>query len=97
MITIPLLNSIPAKMALQMMLTGKRLGADEALHAGLVTEVSPHAELGKAVQRLLEELTAASPQAVALARAAFSGHLAPKSRVSPADAAGHVDCIAQDV
>ena len=44
---------------------GRRIGAEEALTLGLVTEVVPEAELDAAVARLVEELSALSPLALA--------------------------------
>jgi len=47
---------------------GRRIGAAEALSLGLVTEVVPEAELGAAVARLVEELSAFSPLALRTAK-----------------------------
>ena len=47
---------------------GRRVGADEALALGLVTEVVPAEELGAAVGRLLDELAELPPLAVAVAK-----------------------------
>jgi 2-oxoglutaroyl-CoA hydrolase len=47
---------------------GRRLRADEALSLGLVGEVVPAAELDGAVDRLVEELLALSPLALATAK-----------------------------
>ena len=47
---------------------GRRIGADEALSLGLVTEVVPEAELDAAVTQLVEELSAFSPLALRTAK-----------------------------
>lgn len=47
---------------------GRRIGAEEALALGLVTEVVPAAELDDAVGRLLGELAELSPLALAMAK-----------------------------
>ena len=47
---------------------GRRVGADEALSLGLVTEVVPDAELDDAVAWLVEELSRHSPLALAMAK-----------------------------
>lgn len=47
---------------------GRRIPAAEALALGLVTEVVPAAELDAAVGRLVDELTALSPLALAMAK-----------------------------
>ena len=47
---------------------GRRISAAEALELGLVTEVVPPHELDAAVDRLIEELAALSPLALAMAK-----------------------------
>ncbi|MGZ4381555.1 MAG: enoyl-CoA hydratase/isomerase family protein [Gaiellaceae bacterium] len=51
---------------------GRRIGADEALSLGLVTEVVPEAELDAAVARLVEELAALSPLALRTAKSVLN-------------------------
>jgi 2-oxoglutaroyl-CoA hydrolase len=54
--------------AKDMVMRGRRIGAAEALAVGLVTEVVPTAELDAAVARLVDELRALSPLALAMAK-----------------------------
>jgi 2-oxoglutaroyl-CoA hydrolase len=54
--------------AKDLVMRGRRIGAAEALAAGLVTEVVPAAELDGAVARLIDELRALSPLALAMAK-----------------------------
>jgi 2-oxoglutaroyl-CoA hydrolase len=54
--------------AKDMIMRGRRIRAAEALAVGLVTEVVPAAELEGAVARLVDELRALSPLALALAK-----------------------------
>jgi 2-oxoglutaroyl-CoA hydrolase len=58
----------------------RRVGAEEALALGLVTEVVPEEELDAAAGRLLEELSTTSPLALAMAKRvlnhAYDGPLA---------------------
>jgi 2-oxoglutaroyl-CoA hydrolase len=54
--------------AKDLVMRGRRIGAAEALAVGLVTEVVPAAELDAAVARLVEELRALSPLALAMAK-----------------------------
>jgi 2-oxoglutaroyl-CoA hydrolase len=65
--------------AKDVILRGRRLGAEEALALGLVTEVVPADELDAAVMRLVDELTRHSPLALAMAKRvlnhAYSGPL----------------------
>lgn len=71
MITIPLLQWMPPKHVLNLMLTGRRVKADEALALGFVTTVVPQDELDTAIAKLVDTLTIAAPQSVALGRTAF--------------------------
>jgi 2-oxoglutaroyl-CoA hydrolase len=54
--------------AKDMVMRGRRIDAAEALAAGLLTEVVPAAELDAAVERLVAELRALSPLALAMAK-----------------------------
>ena len=54
--------------AKDMVMRGRRIDAAEALAVGLVTEVVPAAELDAAVTRLVDELRALSPLALAMAK-----------------------------
>lgn len=65
--------------AKDIVMRGRRVGAEEALALGLVTEVVPPDELDGAVTRLVEELSRHSPLALAMAKRvlnhAYSGPL----------------------
>jgi enoyl-CoA hydratase len=61
--------------ALQMMLTGAVIGAEEALRLGLVQEVVPAAELMARAHALAETITAMAPLAVAALLEATAAHL----------------------
>jgi 2-oxoglutaroyl-CoA hydrolase len=54
--------------AKDIIMRGRRVGADEALTLGLVTEVVAAEDLDAAVQRLVEELAGLSPLALATAK-----------------------------
>jgi 2-oxoglutaroyl-CoA hydrolase len=54
--------------AKDIVMRGRRVGAEEALALGLVTEVHPAAALDEAVDRLLDELSPHSPLALAMAK-----------------------------
>lgn len=71
MITAEITRSVGRKRTLEMMLTGRKLDAGEALACGLVTRVVPAAELEAATLALANEVAARSPAAVALGLAAF--------------------------
>jgi enoyl-CoA hydratase/carnithine racemase len=46
-----------------LMFTGRRLGADEALHHGLVSRLSPHAQLEAAAEQAAREILQSAPDA----------------------------------
>lgn len=54
-------RQVPYRKAMAMMLTGKRVKAQEALDMGLVNEVVPRADLDTAVQRWVDDLLACAP------------------------------------
>jgi enoyl-CoA hydratase/carnithine racemase len=61
MITVPLLRSMPPKAALELMMTGRRVDAAEALRIGFVNRVAPVDQLDAAVDELASTLAAKSP------------------------------------
>jgi enoyl-CoA hydratase/carnithine racemase len=71
MITVPMLRAMPSKMALELQMTGRRVGADEALRIGFVNRVVPVAELDHAVKELASELASKSPSIMKFGRDAF--------------------------
>ena len=71
MITVPLVRSMPPKKALELMLTGRRVGAEEALRTGFVNQVVAASELDAAVDELVGQLAAKSPAIVKLGRDGF--------------------------
>jgi enoyl-CoA hydratase/carnithine racemase len=71
MITVPLCRSMPPKKALELMLTGRRVSADEADRIGFVNRVVPPDQLDAAVDELTSGLAAKSPAIVKLGRDSF--------------------------
>jgi enoyl-CoA hydratase len=71
MITAEIARSVGRKRALEMMLTGRKLDAAEALACGLVTRVVAAGELEVATAALAAELAGRSPAAIALGLRAF--------------------------
>jgi enoyl-CoA hydratase/carnithine racemase len=73
---VPLVRAIPAKPALEMLLTGKLISARRAYELGLVNRVTPAGQLDAAVQEYVDAILASSPQIVRLGKAAFYDQLA---------------------
>ncbi|MBL9013429.1 MAG: enoyl-CoA hydratase/isomerase family protein [Myxococcales bacterium] len=71
MITAEITRSVGRKKTLEMMLTGRKLDAQEALACGLVNKVVPAAELEAQTMALATELAGRSPAAMALGLLAF--------------------------
>lgn len=71
MITIPLVRSMPPKKVLELMMTGRRVRADEADRLGFVTRVVPVDDLDPAVDDLAATLAAKSPATMKLGRDSF--------------------------
>jgi enoyl-CoA hydratase/carnithine racemase len=71
MITVPLLRSMPPKTALDLMITGRRVSADEGVRLGFVQRVVPVAELDATVDALAAELAGKSPLIMKWGRDSF--------------------------
>jgi enoyl-CoA hydratase/carnithine racemase len=71
MITVPLCRSMPPKKALELMMTGRRVGATEAERIGFVNRVVPPDQLDEAVDELASSLAGKSPAIVKLGRDSF--------------------------
>ncbi len=68
---VPLVRVIPAKAALEMLLTGQPISAHRALELGLVNRVVPVAGLDAAVRDYVQAILASSPLTIKLGKAAF--------------------------
>ena len=71
MVTVPMLRSMPPKKALELMLTARVVGAEEADRIGFVTRVVPEAELDTAVAQLAAVLASKPPGSMRLGRESF--------------------------
>jgi len=68
---VPLVRAVPAKPALEMLLTGQPISARRALELGLVNRVVPLEGLDAAVREFVDAILAASPAIVRLGKRAF--------------------------
>lgn len=64
-------RAVPAKKALEMLLTGNPISAREAEQAGLVNRVVPAERLAQETRELARQVAAASPCVIALGKKAF--------------------------
>jgi enoyl-CoA hydratase/carnithine racemase len=69
--SVPLVRNIPAKQAMEMLLTGAFITADEAHARGLVNRVVPLEELDAAVEQMVAAILAKPREAVAMGKALF--------------------------
>jgi enoyl-CoA hydratase/carnithine racemase len=68
---VPLVRAIPAKAAMEMLLTGEPISAARALELGLVNRVVPQAELDAAIAKLTGTITSMSPLVIRTGKRAF--------------------------
>lgn len=55
---------VPRAWAMELLLTGKRISAEDAMRMGIVNEVVPPEELDAAVDRVVEEILACAPTSI---------------------------------
>jgi enoyl-CoA hydratase/carnithine racemase len=68
---VPLVRAVPAKAAMEMLLTGEPISAARALELGLINRVVPAVELDVAVAKLAGSIAAMSPLVIRTGKAAF--------------------------
>src|SRR5207302_4830565 len=68
---VPLVRAVPAKAAMEMLLTGNPISAERARKLGLVNRVVPADQLDAAVKELTDAILASSPMVVKLGKRAF--------------------------
>ena len=95
MITVPLLRSMPPKTALDLMMTGRRVGAEEGARIGFVQRVVPVAELDATVDALAADLAAKSPLIMRWGRDVVLPGARDGRRRRALVPAGHVDVTSQ--
>jgi enoyl-CoA hydratase len=72
-ITAVIQRTVPRKIALEMMLTGRRFSAEEAVRWGMVNRMVPRARLDDAVGELVNVLASKSPHVLRLGKRSFTG------------------------
>jgi len=95
---VPLVRAVPAKVAMEMLLTGVPITAERAQAAGLVNRVVPADQLDAAVRELTDALLSSSAAVVSQGKWAFYDQLAldepaayAKAMCLMTDAAGQYD------
>jgi enoyl-CoA hydratase len=71
MISAVIKRNLPRKIALEMMMTGRRFSAEEAARWAMVNRAVPRAELDTEVGRLVDELASKSPLVLRLGKESF--------------------------
>ena len=71
MITAVLRPLVPRRPLLEMMLTGRRFGAAEAVELGVINRSVPAADLDQAIEETVNALAAQSPAVIGLGKSAF--------------------------
>jgi enoyl-CoA hydratase len=71
MITVPLLRSMPSRYALELMTTGRRVGAEEACRVGFINRVVEPGALDEAVDEFVREIASKPPAVLRLGRRSF--------------------------
>jgi enoyl-CoA hydratase/carnithine racemase len=68
---VPMVRAVPAKAALEMLLTGEPISAHRALELGLVNRVVPNVDLDLEIKSLTDTITGLSPLVVRTGKKAF--------------------------
>ena len=72
--SVPLVRNVPAKVAMEMLLTGEFISAEEAHRRGLVNRVVPLDALDTEVERLVVAILSKPREAIAMGKAVFYQH-----------------------
>jgi len=68
---VPLVRNVPAKIAMEMLLTGQPINAAKALASGLLNAVVPEDQLDAVIQQYTDAIVSSSPQVIALGKREF--------------------------
>ncbi len=90
--SVPLVRNVPAKVAMEMLLTGEFIGASEAQQRGLVNRVVPAERLDTEVERLVAAIVAKPREAIAMGKAVFYQHRETRPEAAPQLARQTIAC-----
>ena len=99
--SVPLVRNIPAKQAMEMLLTGGFITAEEARVRGLVNRVVPQEALDAEIEQLLQSILAKPREAISIGKALFyqqreTGVAAAYQLAGQAMACNMVHAVAQE-
>jgi enoyl-CoA hydratase len=99
MISAVIKRNVPRKVALEMMMTGRRYSAEEAARWGMVNRVVPRDALDQAVDELVGDLASKSPLVLRLGKEAFANvdHMGLDVALAYLNAMLTVDLESEDV
>ena len=72
---VPLVRAVPAKVAMEMLLTGIPISAERAMEVGLINRVVPLEQLDHAIKEWTDAIVASSPLTIRLGKRAFYDQL----------------------
>ena len=72
---VPLVRAVPAKVAMEMLLTGMPISAERAMEVGLINRVVPQEQLDQAIKEWTDAIVASSPMTIRLGKRAFYDQL----------------------
>jgi len=72
---VPLVRSVPPKVAMEMLLTGQPINAERALAVGLINRVVAEEELDVSIKELTDAIVASSPLTLAIGKREFYAQL----------------------
>ncbi|QDT66914.1 enoyl-CoA hydratase [Calycomorphotria hydatis] len=85
---VPLVRNVPAKVAMEMLLTGQPISAERAREAGLINQVAAAEELDAVIDGYCQSIAASSPAVIQIGKQAFYEQLPLSESAAYANATG---------